>query len=99
MSTSVRLLDPAALAHNARQAALRKLPPGARPEAATAALEPYPALLQACMLGCGLVEPTPVQERSWPPALTGRDVEVGAGAGGYWGAGVRERGMGSRSIR
>ncbi|GLC40197.1 hypothetical protein PLESTM_001013500 [Pleodorina starrii] len=71
LSTAVKLLDPAVLAQNARQAALRKLPAGAKADA----LEGFPPLLQACMLTLHHVEPTPVQERCWPPALEGRDVQ------------------------
>ncbi|KXZ53413.1 hypothetical protein GPECTOR_7g1311 [Gonium pectorale] len=71
MSTAVKLLDPAVLAHNARQAALKKLPPGAKADA----LEAFPPLVQACMLSQHHVEPTPVQERCWSPALAARDVQ------------------------
>ncbi|PNH09561.1 putative ATP-dependent RNA helicase [Tetrabaena socialis] len=77
LSTSIQLLDPAVLAHNARQAALRKLPPGASAQA----LERFPPLLQACMLGQHHLEPTPVQEACWTPALGGRDVQAVAEPG------------------
>ncbi|GLI64681.1 hypothetical protein VaNZ11_008035 [Volvox africanus] len=71
LSTSVQLLAPSVLAQNARQAALRKLPVGAK----TDALEQFPPLLQACMLSLHHLEPTPVQERCWPSALEGRDIQ------------------------
>ncbi|GIL49526.1 hypothetical protein Vafri_5852 [Volvox africanus] len=71
LSTSVQLLAPSVLAQNARQAALRKLPAGAK----TDALEHFPPLLQACMLSLNHLEPTPVQEQCWPPTLEGRDVQ------------------------
>ncbi|GFR49564.1 hypothetical protein Agub_g11611, partial [Astrephomene gubernaculifera] len=71
LSTSVKLLDPAVLAENARQAALRKLPPGAKADD----LERFPPLLQACMLSLHHVEPTPIQELCWPPALEGGDLQ------------------------
>ncbi|KAG2491590.1 hypothetical protein HYH03_010157 [Edaphochlamys debaryana] len=77
LSTSVPLLDPAALLANAKAAALRRLPQGAT----AAALEAFPPLLQAAMLGLHLVEPTPVQEAVWPAALAGRDVRAVAEPG------------------
>ena len=68
-------MDPATLATNAANAALKKLQ--LTPEAAAAAeaaLGGYPALLRGVMLAERHVEPTPVQEAAWPAALAGRDV-------------------------
>lgn len=83
MSTAINLLDPVAALQASKAALVKRLAPltSEDKQLSLAALEAYPASLQSCMLALGHVEPTPVQERVWPGALAGRDVQAVAEPG------------------
>lgn len=85
LSTAVNLLDPVAALAASKAALTKRMATlagaGADKQLSLAALEAYPPMLQSCMLACGYVEPTPVQERVWPGALAGRDVQAVAEPG------------------
>jgi hypothetical protein len=89
MTTSIRLLDPAALAkasavpqkHKSDGSGGRQEPsadgslqPPRAPVEVPAALRSFPPLVAACMTSLDFSEPTPIQAAAWPAACGCRDV-------------------------
>src|SRR5690242_16504723 len=75
--TGVQLLDPvAALASSQPKQRKQQQQQQQQQQQVPEALQQYHPAVQAAMMALGFDEATPVQERSWPAACAGKDLEV-----------------------